>query len=247
MSRLALALAVTVCSLTTQARAVTITWEFSATVRGSIGAPLTGADLLFYREGQVISGSLTFESTATDGNASTTTGSYALGSVHMDYGLGVDPFPPGPFAFGDLLSSAPSGITVLNISAHPSSIDRMFVEGTLDLATFSPVGGPPPSFATFVLALYYLPALAGGAEFLSGDQLPIEPPLAAGLLPFDLQNVCGLSAATNLCFRSAGGSLVGAELTLLRPVPEPALAGLALAAIAALACFRRGSRGSIAG
>jgi hypothetical protein len=230
------------CALASQASGAPVTWEFEAVVRGSVGTPPDPFDPYFFHEGQVFSGSLTFESTTPDTNAHPDLGTYALAGVHMEYRVGVDPFPPGPFTFGDLLSSAPSAITVVDLGLALSA-DRLFFDGSLDPATFSPAGTNAPSFTTFTLALLYSPD-AGGAPYLTGDQLPFAPPPAAGLAPFSLPDSCG-NASTYLCFHAPNGYRVGAELTMLR-VPEPATLALLLAAFGAVACFRRGSRGSIA-
>jgi hypothetical protein len=228
-----------VCLAASHARAVTVTIEFEAIVRSSTGTPPTPTDGSFFRAGQVFSGSFSYDSTALDTTALSYIGAYpeALTAGHMDYLLGIDPYPPGPFSFGDLI--VPAGVTVFNPPA-PGATDRLFLGGYLDLSTFSTAGGNRPSITDVVLTL-----VAPG--FLNGDQLPLAAPAFASLVPFDPQNICS-TAASNLCFGSVGGTyLVGAEITALHTVPEPASAALALVAWAALACFRKGSRGSIAG
>src|SRR5262245_31689266 len=207
-----------------QAHAALITWQFEAVVRGTRGTPSTG-DAQLFATGQVLTGSLTFESSIPDNATfSTTLGDYpsAITAFSVEYLYGIDPFPPGPFLLGT--EAGPGGITVLN----QLTFDREFLGANLDPSSFDHRGGIGTS-VTFVQVarLAQFPT-----QFPGGDAMPLAPLPLSALAPFDLAAfLAGDPPRTGLYLASSNaGFEVGAEFTSLSAVPEAPSAALLLLA-----------------
>lgn len=130
---------------------------------------------------------------------------------------------PGPFS---IVSGEPEFSSVF--LAFSSSSDQLWLSAAFD-----------PYLAT--LDRFSLSLWARDGTF--GGEAPESPPPLDELAPFNATTVL-----TGVYLRSAfhPSQEVGAELILLRAVPEPASSALASIALLALACFRHASRGSIA-
>ena len=212
-----LALVVTVCAVAAaDARAATINWEFEAIVRGSTGvsASMPLWDTLVLYPGQVLRGSLSFDSSVADEDLTGQSGRYASPVLALDVEYMYDPIDPqipGPYNLGFATSSATSWVFVVNsfsISADSVSIVsgiQSQLPGTSSIQTFG------------ITVLQQI----DGPSLWNNAAMVLVPPHLSEVRPFDLAlfetgtvNGLILSSESNL-YR------VGAELTFLQAVPEP--------------------------
>ena len=114
------------------ARAALVTWEFEAIVRGTRGTPGHVGDPVLFHTGQMLQGSLTFDTATPDSETASGAGRYTGAEVafRADYLVGFEPVPPGPFVLG--LAAAPGNVFASNLS----SLDRYSLDAPLDPSTF---------------------------------------------------------------------------------------------------------------
>lgn len=212
-----------------EARAATITWEFEAIVRATSG--LSGStlpyDVYVYQPGQILRGSLSFESTVSDVEPAASRGVYPglLTSLYLEYAVDWIGEGTPPYFAGSASSFTTSEMSVVNLADFP--IDRMFLT-----SGFEPEFLGASSIRTFRLELYQL---EDGPSLWSSAAMVLTPPALSELLPFDFSTlpVNGLTLSSQ-----SGDFRVGAELTLLRAVSEPARFVLVWMGFLALIGFR---------
>jgi hypothetical protein len=224
-------IAVMVSPLSSQS--ATVTWEFEAIVRGVEKPEFCCLDDLVFFEGQVLLGSLTFESD-TPGIGQSGGALYvgAITAIDLEYLIYFEPQPPGPFEIQ--LSAVPgtNSLFVRDFRPVPSSgqsIDVLRARSDLQPTSSDPFGYYT-SIRSFELSVY-----PSTIDVFVSDQLPLVPPDLSTLVAFDPAWDDILGPRTGLFLNSADDSYrVGAELTLLRAVPEPGSATLVAVAFIAL-------------
>lgn len=229
--RLALATVIGLLSPSLGSQGATITWEFEAIVRGTAGTPPASSspyDAILLAEGQVLRGSLSFDSSTPDtATGSAFVGSYpgAVTSIVIEYLTYFEPDPPGPYFL--TLSATPGASRVIVADGAP---DVILLSSDLQFESLFPY------HPTSIRALQIDLTAAAGPGFLTGDDLLLAPPALSDLLAFD-PSWPSASLRTGLFLSSADdGFRVGAEFTMLRAVPEPCV--LAPFAVALLALAR---------
>lgn len=233
MSRL-LVLALMSCLVAAgEAKAATITWEFEAIVRGSTG--LSGStpqfDAYVFQPGQVLRGSVSFDSEVADTDPQVSTGGYPslLLGLNVEYMYDwINPQESGPYFMGSASSSTTSEMFV----ASGVNIDRMTLT-----SGFEPLFPSTSLIRNLHIGLYQQP---GGPSLWSSAAMVLTPPLLSEVQPFDL-SFFEQGINNGLILSSADNSYrVGAELTLLHAVPEPRDSVLVSMGLLALLGLRRG-------
>jgi hypothetical protein len=223
----ALALAIWLFGPASVATGATLTWEFAALVHDP-PASLPPSRVFF--PGQILSGSLTFETEVENPLTAAVGGTHfqgiyygAVTSLELRCATLTGPDQPGPITLVSASSGAIDG--AIYLMNYPGSDSLALYGGFEPVALLEGLTGVSLSMA--------------GVDFMplsDGFAIPLTPPLVSELTPFDPDAYIAPRSA--LIFYYESGAEIRTELVSVRAVPEPGWATLLAFASLALACSR---------